>query len=100
MEPFNTPSFNCCLVYFAAVLLVARLRLACFQQRCEKLLVCGCVGGGALWACRLSGLDIIVVWATVDIGVVKWTRCWMHRWLDGLFGESTILGLSMIGIAG
>ena len=58
-----------------------------------------CVGGGALWD-RLSGLDIIVVWATVDIGVVKWTRCRMHGWLDGLFGESCILGLSMIGTAG
>ena len=61
---------------------------------CKALGVGVCVGGGALWACRLSGLDIIVVWATVAIGVAKWTRCRLHGWLDG------ILGLSMIGTAG
>ena len=100
MEPFNTPSFNCYLVYFAAVLVVARLRLACFQSRCAKILVGGCVGGGALWACRLSGSEIIVVWDTLAFGVAKWTRCQLIGWLDGLFGYSTILGLSMIGIFG
>ena len=59
-----------------------------------------CVGGGALWACRLSGSEIIVVWATVAIGVAKWTWCRLCGWLNGLFGESCILGLSIIGISG
>ena len=58
------------------------------------------MGGGALWACRLSGLDTIVVWATVAIGVAKWTRCQLRGWLDGLFWDSTVFGLSMIDIAG
>ena len=54
------------------------------------------VGGGALWEIMLSGLGIIVVWATVDIGVAKWTRCWLHGLLDG----SYILDLSIIGTNG
>ena len=58
------------------------------------------MGGGALWVCRLSGLDIMVLWATVAIGVEKWTWCWLRGWLDRFFGESCILGLSMIGISG
>ena len=57
------------------------------------------MGGGALWACRLSGLDIMVVWDNVAIGVAKWTRCWLRGCLDGLCGESGILCLSMVGIA-
>ena len=100
MEPFNTPSFNCCLVYCAAVLVVARLRLACFQKHWGKLLVGVCVGGGALWVCRLSGSDIMVVWANVAIGVAKLMRCRLRGRLDGLCGESSILCLSMVGIAG
>ena len=36
----------------------------------------------------------------MDIGVEKWTRCWLHGWLDELFGDSCFLGLSMIGISG
>ena len=58
------------------------------------------MGGGALWACRLSGSDIMVVWDNMAIGVAKWTRCRLRGWLDGLFGESCILGLFMIGIDG
>ena len=57
-------------------------------------------GGGGLWVCRLSGSYIIVVWANVAIGVAKWTRCRLCGWLDGLCGESCILGLSMIFIVG
>ena len=58
------------------------------------------MGGGALWACSLSGLDNMVVWANVAIGVSKWTWCRLRGQLDGLFGESGILCLSMISISG
>ena len=55
--------------------------------------------GRALWARRLSGLDIMVVWANVAMGVAKWTRWRLREWLDGLGGESGTLGLYMIGMA-
>ena len=57
------------------------------------------MGGGELWACRLSDLDIVVVWANVDIGVAKWTRCRLRGRLDGLCGESGIFCLSMVGLS-
>ena len=66
---------------------------------CKALGGVGGVGGGALWARRLSGSDIMVVWANVAIGVAKWTQCRLREWLDGLGGESGNLGLSMIGMA-
>ena len=51
------------------------------------------MGGGALWSCRLSGSDIMVVWDNMAIGVAKWMRCWLRGWLDGLC-------LSMVFISG
>ena len=42
----------------------------------------------------------MVVWAIVAIGVEKWTRVRLRGRLDGLCGESGILCLSMVGIAG
>ena len=41
-----------------------------------------------------------MVWAIVAIGVEKWTRVRLRGRLDGLCGESGILCLSMVGIAG
>ena len=41
-----------------------------------------------------------MVWAIVAIGVEKWTRVRLRGRLDGLYGESGILCLSMVGIAG
>ena len=58
------------------------------------------MGDGVMWACRLSGSDIMVVWDNVAIGVAKWTQCRLHVFLDGFCGESVILCLSMVGIAG
>ena len=58
------------------------------------------MGDGALWACSLYGLDIMVVWDNVAIGVVKWTQCWLRGRLNGLCGELGIFCLSMVGIAG
>ena len=58
------------------------------------------MGSEVLWACRLSGSDIMVVWANVDIGVTKGTRCRLRGRLDGLCGDSGIFYLSMVGIAG
>ena len=58
-----------------------------------------CVGGGALWARRLSGSDIMVVWDNVAMGVAKWTWCRLCEWLDGLGGKSGTSGLSMIGMS-
>ena len=52
-----------------------------------------------MWAHRLPGSDIMVVWANVAIGVAKWTRCRLRECLYGLGGESGTLDLSMIGMA-
>ena len=67
---------------------------------CKALGRGGGVGDGVMWACRLSGSDIMVVWDNVAIGVAKWTQCRLHVFLDGFCGESGILCLSMVGIAG
>ena len=52
-----------------------------------------------MWACLFNGLDTMVVWHVVTIGVAKWTRVRLHVRLDGLCGESGILCLSMVGSA-
>ena len=51
-------------------------------------------------ACLFDGLDTMVVWAAVVIGVAKWTRVQLRGRLDRLCGESGILCLSMVGIYG
>ena len=56
------------------------------------------MGDWAMWA--LSGLDTMVVWAIVSIGVANWTRFRLRGRLDGLCGESGILCLSVVGISG
>ena len=53
-----------------------------------------------MWACFFTGSDTMVVWPVVAIGVAKWTRVQLRGRLDGLCGESGILCLSMVGIAG
>ena len=53
-----------------------------------------------MWACLFNGSDTMVVWAVVAIGVAKWMRVRLRGRLDGLCGESGILCLSMVGIAG
>ena len=53
-----------------------------------------------MWACLFTGLDSMVLWAVVAVGVAKWTRVWLHGRLDGLCGESGILCFSMVGISG
>ena len=60
----------------------------------------GVVGEGVMWACLFTGSDTMVVWAVVDIGVANWTWVRLCGRLDGLCGESGILFLSMVGIAG
>ena len=47
-----------------------------------------------------NGLDIMVVWAVVAIGVAKWTLVRLCGRMDGICGESGILCLSMVGSAG
>ena len=53
-----------------------------------------------MWACLFTGLDTMVVWSVVAIGVAKWTQVWLCGQLDGLCGESGILCLSIVGISG
>ena len=53
-----------------------------------------------MWACLFTGLDTMGVWYVVAIGVAKSNRFRMRGRLDGLCGESGILCLSMVGIAG